>query len=213
MERRVAVRSPDVIAIGVSGQHMLRIKRAEQEGIIMTINVNPPKAAGIAADGTVPFTPEQIVEQLRILRQHIPNFGPLAVTDAATIRKAAHVHDDMLRAATNTVGASPFVASAIGKDADVLRNERTEVSRWSAVEDELQAMYKGVASANLSRRYQLGLAALQTYFITRQLVRQREHADLLPHVAEMRRANKFGVKRRPQPVEPPVVVTPIPAKS
>jgi len=170
----------------------------------MTIKVNQPRLAEIAADGTVPFTPEQIVEQLRILRQHIPNFGPLTVTDAVLLRRAAHVHDDMLRAATNTVGASPIVATAIGKDAEALRNERMEVSRWSAVEDELQTMYRGVAASNLSRRHQLGLAALQTYFITRQLVRQREHADLLPHVAEMRRVNMFGAKRRPQPAEPPV---------
>lgn len=120
----------------------------------MTIKVDQPSPAKIAADGTVPFTPEQIVEQLRILRQHIPNFGPLAVTDAKLLRRAAHVHDDMLRAATNTVGASPFVSGAIGKDADALRNERTEVSRWSAVEDELQTMHKGVISANLARRYQ-----------------------------------------------------------
>jgi predicted XRE-type DNA-binding protein len=180
--------------------------------IIMTIKGIQPRIAEIAADGTVPFTPEQIVEQLRILRQHIPNFGPLAVTDAALLRRAAHVHDDMLRAATNTVGASPFVSGALGKDAEALRNERTDVSRWSAVEDELQAMYKGVTASNLTRRHQLGLTALQAYFITQQLVRQREHADLLPHVAEMRRANMFGTKRRPQPAEPPVVPTPDSAK-
>lgn len=177
----------------------------------MTIKVDPPRPPQIAADGTVPFGPEQIVEQLRILRQHIPNFGPLAATEAAVIRRAAHVHDDMLRAATNTVGASPYVAGALGKDAETLRNERMEVSRWSAVEDELLALYKGVKSANLFRRHQLGLTALQTYFITRQLVRQREHADLLPHVAEMRRVNKFGPKRRPQPAEPPVAPPVVPA--
>lgn len=174
----------------------------------MAIKVNQKTAAEIA-----PLTPEQIVEQLRILRQHIPDFGPLAVTDAALLHRAAHVHDDMLRAATNTVGASPFVAGALGRDAEAMRNERTDVSRWSAVEDELWTMYKGVGSSNLTRRHRLGLAALQTYFITRQLVRQKEHAHLLPHVAEMRRANKFGPKRRPQPAEPPVVPLPEPAKS
>jgi hypothetical protein len=44
------------------------------------------------------------------------------------------------------------------------------------------------------------------------MVRQKEHADLLPHVAEMRRVNKFGPKRRPLPAEPPVVPSPDPAK-
>ncbi|HEU4886567.1 MAG TPA: hypothetical protein VFV49_01680 [Thermoanaerobaculia bacterium] len=178
----------------------------------MNTNVNPLNIP-VLAEGTVPLTPEQIVEQLRILKQHIPEFGPLSVPDAALLRRAAHVHDDLVRAATNTVGAVPPMSSLIGRDADALRIERMEVSRWSAVEDELQAMYKGAQSANLTRRHRLGLAVLQTYSIARQLVRKKEYADLLPHVAEMRRVSKFGRKRRPQAEEPPVVVpAPGPAK-
>jgi hypothetical protein len=180
----------------------------------MSSKGNPPQPAAVAADGTVPFTPEQIVEHLRMLRQHIPDFGPLDVTDARSLRRTAHVHDDLVQAATNTVGASPFVTDAIGRDADTLRNERVDVGRWSAVEDELRTMYKGVVSANLTRRYRLGLSSLQTYLITRQLVRQREHAYLLPHLEEMRRVNKFG-KRRPQTAATPdaPAPAPTPAKS
>lgn len=163
--------------------------------------------------GIVPFTPEEIVTQLRILRLHIPEFGPLTVRDAASLRAAAHVDDDMVRAATNTVGASTFVSSPIGKDAGTLRLERENVSRWSAVEDELQTMYKGVAAANLTHRYRLGLSVLQVYAITRQLVRQKAHADLLPHYEEMRRVNKFKRKRAAQPADPPPVVpAPVPPK-
>lgn len=163
--------------------------------------------------GVVPFTPEEIVEQLRILRLHIPEFAPLTVRDAAAIRTAANVNDDMVRAATNTVGASVLVANPIGKDAATLRVEREDVSRWSAVEDELQTMYKGVESSNLARRYRLGLSVLQAYAITRQLVRQKQHADLLPHFEEMRRVNKFKRKRAAPPDDPPVVVpVPVPTK-
>jgi hypothetical protein len=35
------------------------------------------------------------------------------------------------------------------------------------------------------------------YNISRQLVRRREHAALLPHVDAMKRLNKFGHKRAP----------------
>jgi hypothetical protein len=62
-------------------------------------------------------------------------------------------------------------------------------------------MHKGVAAANLSRRYRLGITALQTYAIARQLVRQSEHADLMPHVEAMKRASKFGRRRRAQAAE------------
>lgn len=169
----------------------------------MTIKTNTPRPAAITATGAEPFTPEQIVENLRLLREHIPDFGPLAVPDAAALHKTARVHDDLVQAATNTAGASPHVTSAIGMDADALRKERLAVGRWSAVEEELRTMLKGVASANLVRRHRLGMAVLQTYFIARQLVRVREHADLLPHVAAMRKANKFGRKRRVPPAAPP----------
>lgn len=179
----------------------------------MTNQINEPKPPEALAPGLAQLTPEEIVEQLRILRLHIPDFGPLTVRDAASLRVAAHVDDDMVRAATNTVGASTFVSSPIGKDAGTLRLERENVSRWSAVEDELQTMYKGVAAANLTNRYRLGLSVLQVYAITRQLVRQKAHADLLPHFDEMRRVNKFKRKRVAQPADPPPVTpAPVPPK-
>ena len=177
----------------------------------MTIKVNAPQAAAITADGTVPFTPEQVVEQLRILKQHIPDFGPLSVPEAVSLQQAARVNDDLVQAATNTVGASPYLSAALGREAPAMRTERVDIGRWRAVEDELRTMYKGVASANLSRRHRLGLTSLQAYSIARQLVRQREHAHLLPHVEEMRRVGRFGRKRRAQPADEPVVPTPVPA--
>lgn len=193
----------------------------------MTLKSSIATPAAITADGTEPLTPEQIVEQLRVLRLHIPDFGALPVPDVLSLRKAANVHDDLVQSATSTVGASPVVAGAVGKDATALRAERDDVNRWRAVQDELRAMYKGVASANLVRRHRLGLTALQTYSITRQLVRQAEHANLLPHVEEMRRSSKFGRRRRapgqqqaqlaapapPQSTAAPVVTASAPAKT
>jgi len=158
-----------------------------------------PTPAPVTLDGTVAFTPEQIVEQLRILRQHIPDSAPLAIPESKVLRPAAAVHDELVQNAADTIGASPHVASAVGLSADGLRNERAEVSRWRAVESELEAMHKGVASANLGRRYRIGLKTLQTYSIARQLVREAEHAHLRPHVDAMRRTI---LRKRRQPAEP-----------
>lgn len=179
----------------------------------MSTRSSKPIPAAVAADGIEPLTPEQIIEQLRILRQHIPDFGPLAVPDAVALRRSASVRDELVQVATNVVGASPFMSSAVGRQAEEMRAERLDVGRWKAVEDELWTMYKGVSSANLVRRHRLGVSTLQTYFITRQLVRQREHAHLLPHLTEMRRVSKFGRRRRPEPDgEPPPAPAPAPAK-
>jgi hypothetical protein len=97
------------------------------------------------------------------------------------------------------------VQAAVGRTNVNLREENEDAGRWTAVEDELRAMLKGMAAANLIRRHRIGLAALQTYNISRQLIRQKEHADLLPHVQGMRRLSNFGRPRRnaPQPEPQP----------
>ena len=69
-------------------------------------------------------------------------------------------------------------------------------------------MLEGVSAAILARRYRIGLATLQAYSIARQLVRKKENADLLPHVENMRRTNRFGRKR---PVASAAPETPAPA--
>jgi hypothetical protein len=107
------------------------------------------------------------------------------------------VHDELVQNAADTIGASTRVADAVAMSADALRNERAEVSRWKAVESELEAMHKGVASANLGRRYRIGLKSLQTYSIARQLVREPEHAHLRPHVDAMRRTILRSKRRQP----------------
>jgi len=163
-----------------------------------------PKVPAIAADGTTPFTPEQVLEQLRVLRDHVPDFGPLAVSESSSLHAAANVPADLVAEAINTIGASRSIEAALGKTPAALLVEQDEAARWSAVEAELRTMLSGVAAANLSRRHRLGLTALQTYNITRQLVRQKEHADLLPHVEAMRRLNRFGRRRR-GPADPPPV--------
>lgn len=178
----------------------------------MTINTMTAKPAAVVADGKEPFTPEQIVEQLRLLRQHIPDFGPLTVPDARSLRKTAHVDAKFLQAAINTIGAERAVTESVRRNVETMVAEREDVGRWTAVEDELRAMLEGVAAATLTRRHRLGLIALQTYGIARQLVRNPEYAALLPHVEGMRRMNKFR-RRRPRPDEQPVVTAPAPQKS
>jgi hypothetical protein len=155
-----------------------------------------------------PITPEAIVEQLRALRSHIPEYQQLPMASARQLAAAASVDPKFVHATINGIGASPRVEGVLGTSAEAMRQETDDSVRWSAVEDELRAMLKGVESANLKRRYRIGLTALQTYSITKQLIRQGEHADLLPHFREMRRLNSFGRRRRapeeqPQPQPQP----------
>jgi len=156
-------------------------------------------------ESSTTLTPEAVVEQLRTLRLQIPEYTQLPPPDARVIRRAAHVDADFAHAAINTVGASPAVQSALTRTPQELRQESDEITRWTAVEDELRAMLKGVTSANLVRRHRHGLTVLQAYSISQQLVRHRDHAHLLPHVDGMKRMKKFGRRRAKAPSEPPVV--------
>jgi hypothetical protein len=154
-----------------------------------------------------PPTPEEIVDIFRVVREYIPDFGPMAESDMVQLRGAAFVDPLFVQASINTVGASPNVANMIGRPAEALRQETRDAARWTAVEDELKVTLKGAAAANLVRRHRVGLAALQTYNTARQLVRSKAHAHLLPHVAEMKRLNRFGKKHpaRASVTAPPAV--------
>ena len=91
---------------------------------------------------------------------------------------------------------APALRAAIGQDPEALREDLALQARWSALEDEARAFLRGVEAANLTRRHRIGVTALQTYQIGRQLVRKPEHQDLVPHVAEMKRTNRLGGGRR-----------------
>ena len=155
---------------------------------------------------TETLTPEAIIEQLRALRSQIPEYVQLPVTDSRSLRRAAHVDADFVQASINAITESDRVAVVLGRSPADLRQETVDADRWGGVEDELRALLNGVAAANLVRRHRIGLTALQTYNICRQLIRQKEHAALLPHVQGMKRLNKFGKKhaKAPQPAPTPV---------
>lgn len=151
----------------------------------------------------VPLTPEALVAQLRAYREQIPEYTQLTQVSSKVLRAAAAANIHFIHASINAVGTSLSVQNALSTNEGTLWQEASDSARWTAVEDELRALLKGVAAANLTRRHRLGLTALQVYSISRQLVRKEEHSDLLPHVAEMRRHNRFGRKRRESPEAAP----------
>jgi hypothetical protein len=117
---------------------------------------------------------------------------------------------DFVQASINAAGAAANVESLLGKNSSEMRQETEDAGRWTAVEDELRAMLEGVATANLVRRHRIGTAALLTYQVVRRLAKQPEYRYLLPHLEEMKRKNRFGVKRATTPATPPQPPVPQP---
>src|SRR5882672_6437943 len=87
-----------------------------------------------AAQDTAAVTPEALVEQLRAMRQQIPDYGQLRVPSAQSIRRVAHVDGPFVQAAINGVGASARVQNAVGRTPEELRTETEDAGRWTAVE-------------------------------------------------------------------------------
>lgn len=154
------------------------------------------------ATDTPMLTPEQLVEQLRAMRQQIPEFVQLSSPrEIRRFQRLARVTPEFAHEGIGVVGASPVVQTAIGNTPEELHQAEDEIARWAVAESELRFMFHGVAAANLVRRHRLGLAVTQAYNVGLQLVRQEEHADLVPHVRRMTQVRKFNRRRR-KPADP-----------
>jgi len=155
------------------------------------------------------LTAEEAVAVLRDLRDRLP------LPDGAEVlvskrRRSGMVDKDFAAAAANASGVIDVVQAAVGLTDGDLRNEMDAATRWTAFTDELRALLSTATNADTVRRQRIGLAAMQTYQICRQLARDdRNAARLGPHIAEMKRLNMFGRRRR-QKVQTPDPTTPAP---
>lgn len=153
-------------------------------------------------------TPEQIVEQLRALRIVIPDVTPLTSKERRAIRGMNRTSDDVLVAQIALAGASTKVETAIGRSADEARQLVADESRWMAVELELKALLSGVSGGNLIRRQQIQLLGAQAYTIGASLAKSSANAELVPHVAEVRRLKRTPSRKKSGPETPAPQTTP-----
>lgn len=177
----------------------------------MTTKEKSPLNPAEETDPQAPLSPEEFVEQLRALRARLPK-QEVAIAPAALQRRLAHVDPNFVHASINAIGTTPEVQAVLGRSDEELRQETELSNRWTAVADESRTLLKELLAANTIRRQRIGLAALQTYQICRQLARDDRYATrLAAPLAEMKRLNKFGRARR-KPAEPDPLLGKQPAK-
>jgi hypothetical protein len=160
-------------------------------------------AAEVVVEPPPILTAEQVIEQLRLLRQQIPDFVQLPNNrETQNLRRlASSISLEFAHEATNAVGVSVIVQSGVGNTAEGMYQDKDLAGRWAAAENEMRAVLRGLANKNLVLRQRLCKDALQAYNISRELVKQKEHAHLLPHVEAMRRLKR---RRRAKPGTEPV---------
>jgi len=162
--------------------------------------VSQTNAATAAQDPAV--TPESVVEQLRALRSQVPHYGQLPVATIRSLHPVSNLNPEFAQAAIESVGASPTVQLTVGQTAEELQSASEAAARWSTVRDELKATLEGVTSAVLTMKHSIGQSLLLTYTVSKKLIKMPQHADLLPHVALMRKTNRRGHSRKTQPPVP-----------
>ena len=147
-----------------------------------------------ATDPATFATPDEAVQILRALQARIQAPDGSRVTHLKSMT-LANVDPHFITASINAIGAIDAVQTVVGRTADDARQEAETASRWTAFTDELRTMLAAAISADRTRRQNLGLTALQTYSICKQLVRDRTRApQVTAHLAEMKRLNKLGSK-------------------
>jgi hypothetical protein len=182
----------------------------QKEFIVMSESSQNPKNPAAEVGATPALSPEDVVVQLRGLRQQI-EVTPLTKQQRKALYAHAAIPNDVVQASINAIGASDLVQQALQEPADDVRQLAEDANRWTAVEDELRGMLKGVAGANLLRRQRVGLLSVQAYSISQQLARDPRNASLLPHVQEIKRLRGLGRRKKPAtpaPQQPPAPATP-----
>ncbi|HEY2323670.1 MAG TPA: hypothetical protein VGJ82_12490 [Thermoanaerobaculia bacterium] len=166
------------------------------------------------ADPATILTPDEAVQILRTLQTRIqpPDDSRVAHVKSFTL---ASVDPHFVTASINAIGAVEAVQSAVGRTAEDVRQETETAARWTAFTDELRTMLAASIGADRVRRLNVGLTALQTYSICKQLNRDKTRApQVSAHLQEMKRLNKLGGKSgkssTPKPQNPGPVTTPIP---
>jgi hypothetical protein len=161
-----------------------------------TQNSRIPNAAADVPQPAPTLEPEAVVEQLRAVRAQLGDATPLTQSERQLLRRRTKTSNPVLQASINMIGAHEQVSLAVAQPADGVRRLYDAANRWTAVEDELRALYEGVAGANLVRRQRIALVAAQAYQIGAQLARDPANAVLLPHVEEIKRLKRSARRRK-----------------
>lgn len=170
--------------------------------------MNDPLIENTAVSSTHPDTAQTCVEQLRAMRQLIPNFTvPTLKNDGRALAAAASVPPELVELTLVAVRNSVALVRGGAIDAAETRDLLAYAAAFGPVADELEAMAYFVRHSIAAAKHKVGADALTTYALAQRLAKRPETADLAPVVADMRRVlgkTRKGAKdAQPAPTVPP----------
>src|ERR1043165_4003134 len=154
------------------------------------------------------------VEELRAMRQKIPNFVfPADKGERRRLTNAASVPPELIELTAVAMKNSPALVRGESAGPDGLRDLLAFADAYAPLADELEALASFVRHSVASAKNKAGSEALTTYALTQRLAKRPETADLAPIAEAMSRAlGRRGRKTKVSPAKPPGTPgTPLPA--
>lgn len=163
----------------------------------------------------IPQTPHAeaaraLADKLKALRGEIPRFIPEAPGDAKALSTKAALSEEFMEAASVSMQASDLLDGSSPTTSAALRDSYAFALALNAVLTEAKAFVRAVAHTIRAAKADAGGRALDIYAVAQRLAKNKEGADLVPHVQTMRRTLKRGRRRTgAEPAAPPVKTTPV----
>jgi hypothetical protein len=145
-------------------------------------------------------TAQARLEELRQWREQIPRFVIPTTADAnRRLSTAASVSPAFIELTNVATANQKALVRAEGIPPAEVRDLVSYADAYSPVADELEAVAQFVRHSVTAARNTAGSEALMTYSLAQRLSKKPQHAHLVPHVADMRRA--LGKSRKLTPEE------------
>ena len=151
-----------------------------RENAVLSTTISPPNAHVLEA--------QMRVEEIRLMRQTIPNFvTPETKDDHRRLISAASVPAEFVELIASAITNSSALVREDTSPAE-MRDHLAYADAYIPVVEELEALTQFLRFSISAARHKAGIAALTTYALAQRLAKRKETAHLAPHVAAMRRA-------------------------
>jgi len=144
----------------------------------------PPEASARTAAA------QALITKVRALREEVPDFTfPEFQGTSRPLAGVAGVPPAFVERSLVATANTPLLARSNALDPAVSRDMMKFAEAFAPVADEIEALAQFVRHSITSARNVAGSDALVTYALAQRLARHRESAaEIVPHVADMRRA-------------------------
>lgn len=134
-------------------------------------------------------TAQTLLQTVRSMRDQIPRFViPESRKAASRLSAVASVPREFVELTAVAMTNQKTLVRGDGATPAEMRDMVGYADAFDPLADELEAMAQFVRFSAMVARNTAGSEALMVYAVAQRLAKRRENADLVPHVADMRRA-------------------------